>query len=88
MNRDLSHSDFAGLELEAQHRTAFRSLVEMGAPEHDAFINSLIGDNRVSRFEQEEEGSVLGAARWLVVAGLLCSLAIGTGLYLGSVVVM
>lgn len=63
MKRDLSESDFAGLELQATRH---------------ADLYSPIGDNA-------DEGNIFVALRFCLVATVLAVLAIGTGLYLGSV---
>lgn len=62
--RDLSHSDFAGLEQSHAQRLAVAQFADL--------------DQRVSKYEQEEEGSVLGAARWLVLCMVFVVLAAGS----------
>jgi hypothetical protein len=49
--------------------------------EGDFVFFSPISDNRVSRFEQEEEGQILGAAKWLAVCLLFVVAAAGSAMW-------
>jgi hypothetical protein len=49
--------------------------------EGDFIFFSPISDNRVSRYEQEEEGQILGAAKWFVLCMVFVLMAAGTTLF-------